>query len=61
MDIATNVDEDAIAINENLNITCPIGSTSSQSKLCRWRKCFINANKFMVELDSTLQNFDVEE
>jgi hypothetical protein len=55
------VDEDAIAINENLNITCPIGSTSSQSKLRRWRKCFINANKFMVELDSTLQHFDVEE
>lgn len=30
-DIATNGDEDAIAIDENLNNTCPIGGTSSQS------------------------------
>jgi hypothetical protein len=29
--------------------------------LHRWRNCFVTTNKFMVELDSTLQHFDVEE
>jgi hypothetical protein len=55
------VDEDAIAINKNLNITCPIGSISSQSKLRRWKKCSIIINNFMVKFDSILQHFDVEE
>ncbi len=30
-------------------------------KLRRWEKCFVIGNKFMVELDDTLQHFDVEE
>ncbi len=55
------MDEDAIDVNEDLNNTCPIIGTFSQSGLCRWRKCYVIANKFMAKLDSILQHFDVEE
>jgi hypothetical protein len=60
-DIVTNGDGDVIVVDEDLNNTYPIRRTSSQTKLHRWRKCFVPTNKFMVELDSILQHFDVEE
>ncbi len=56
----TNVDENATDANSDTNIVCAISGTSFGCGLCRWRKCFRITNRFVAELNITLQHFDNE-
>ncbi len=47
-------------MDQDPNIVCGTSSTSFGCGLHRWKKCSTIANRFVAELDTTLQQFDSE-
>lgn len=53
--------DNVIDADQDLDVVCGTSSTSFGCGLHRWKKCSTIANRFVAELDITLQQFDSQE